>query len=304
MSERRALAIGEVIDLLLEEFPDVSISKLRFLESQGLIRPTRSSSGYRQFRAADVERIRYILRQQRDHFLPAQGDQGQAERLGARRGTHGVARPPAPCPRSTSAAPRRACRRTSWPAPPGSPSTWCSRLLEHGVLDRRRGKGGEPEFGEDDAAVARAAQRLVARGLEPRHVKSLCLASHREVDLLSPVGRAAAAAPHPGRPPAGGRSPRRLRPGGPRPAGRGGPLPPARAAGGLSCAGLAALVLTLASLNPIGAAPAAACPSPPSRPTSPRCSAPARGPSTRWTRMPSSGPPTPTRCGRPPRSPR
>ena len=70
MSERRALAIGEVIDLLQEEFPDVSISKLRFLESQGLIRPVRSPSGYRQFRAPDVERIRYILRQQRDHFLP------------------------------------------------------------------------------------------------------------------------------------------------------------------------------------------------------------------------------------------
>jgi len=70
MSERRALAIGEVIDLLQEEFPEVSISKLRFLETQGLIRPVRSSSGYRQFRAPDVERIRYILRQQRDHFLP------------------------------------------------------------------------------------------------------------------------------------------------------------------------------------------------------------------------------------------
>ena len=67
----------------------------------------------------------------------------------------------------------------------GVPLDLVHRLVEHGVLDRRPGPGGELQFGEDDAAVARAAQRLVSRGLEPRHVKSLCLASHREVDLLS-----------------------------------------------------------------------------------------------------------------------
>ena len=67
----------------------------------------------------------------------------------------------------------------------GVPLDLVQRLVEHRVLERRRGPAGEAQFGEDDAAVARAAQRLVARGLEPRHVKSLCLASHREVDLLS-----------------------------------------------------------------------------------------------------------------------
>jgi hypothetical protein len=67
----------------------------------------------------------------------------------------------------------------------GVPLELIHRLVEHGVLDRRRGAGSELTFGDDDAAVARAAQRLVARGLEARHVKSLCLASHREVDLLS-----------------------------------------------------------------------------------------------------------------------
>jgi len=64
------LPIGEVLALLQEEFPDVTISKIRFLESQGLIQPERTASGYRRFSAADIERLQWILRQQRDHFLP------------------------------------------------------------------------------------------------------------------------------------------------------------------------------------------------------------------------------------------
>ena len=62
--------IGEVLSLLQEEFPDVTISKIRFLESQGLIQPERTASGYRRFSASDVDRLEWILRQQRDHFLP------------------------------------------------------------------------------------------------------------------------------------------------------------------------------------------------------------------------------------------
>ena len=64
------LSIGEVLGLLLEEFPDVTISKIRFLESQGLIEPERTPSGYRKFYEADVELLRLILREQREHFLP------------------------------------------------------------------------------------------------------------------------------------------------------------------------------------------------------------------------------------------
>ena len=64
------LSIGEVLSLLQEEFPDVTISKIRFLESQGLIDPERTPSGYRKFYEGDVERLRWILQQQRDHFLP------------------------------------------------------------------------------------------------------------------------------------------------------------------------------------------------------------------------------------------
>lgn len=70
MTERPYLSIGEVLALLLEEFPDVTISKIRFLESQGLIDPERTASGYRKFYDGDVERLRVILREQRENFLP------------------------------------------------------------------------------------------------------------------------------------------------------------------------------------------------------------------------------------------
>jgi DNA-binding transcriptional MerR regulator len=69
-SERGYLSIGEVLLLLQDEFPDVTISKIRFLESQGLIEPERTPSGYRKFFDTDVERLRYILREQKDHYLP------------------------------------------------------------------------------------------------------------------------------------------------------------------------------------------------------------------------------------------
>src|SRR5437879_6895426 len=70
MADRAFLSIGEVLNLLKEEFPDITISKIRFLESQGLVEPERTPSGYRKFYGADVERLRFILREQRENFLP------------------------------------------------------------------------------------------------------------------------------------------------------------------------------------------------------------------------------------------
>jgi DNA-binding transcriptional MerR regulator len=69
-TDRSHLSIGEVLSLLREEFPDVTISKIRFLESQGLLDPERTPSGYRKFYEADIDRLRWILRQQREHYLP------------------------------------------------------------------------------------------------------------------------------------------------------------------------------------------------------------------------------------------
>lgn len=79
MSERPYLSIGEVLGLLLEEFPDVTISKIRFLESQGLIEPERTPSGYRKFFDDDVERLRFILREQKDNYLPLKVIKGRLD---------------------------------------------------------------------------------------------------------------------------------------------------------------------------------------------------------------------------------
>lgn len=79
MTGRSHLSIGEVLSLLQEEFPDVTISKIRFLESQGLVDPERTPSGYRKFYEPDIERLRWVLRQQRDAFLPLKVIKGRLE---------------------------------------------------------------------------------------------------------------------------------------------------------------------------------------------------------------------------------
>ena len=104
MTSRSYLSIGDVLTLLREEFPDVTISKIRFLESQGLVNPERSPSGYRKFFETDVERLRWVLRQQREHFLPlkvirdrlADGDPGEEEAAPSETATHGNGRVPEP----------------------------------------------------------------------------------------------------------------------------------------------------------------------------------------------------------------
>ena len=70
MTTKNYYSIGEVLGLLLEEFPDVTISKIRFLESQGLIEPERTPSGYRKFSQSEVDRLRFILREQKENYLP------------------------------------------------------------------------------------------------------------------------------------------------------------------------------------------------------------------------------------------
>ncbi|CAN5669850.1 MerR family transcriptional regulator [soil metagenome] len=80
--ESESLSIGEILDLLQAEFPDVTLSKIRFLESQGLLDPERTASGYRKFYPADVDRLRWILRQQRENFLPLKVIKGRLEAEG------------------------------------------------------------------------------------------------------------------------------------------------------------------------------------------------------------------------------
>ena len=183
MSDGRPLSIGEVIDLLSGEFPDVTVSKLRFLESQGLIHPERSRSGYRQFRSADVERVRYVLRQQRDHFLPLKvikskltlWERGEEPTLPPEDG------PPPQTYFATSGA-RMSADELARAA--GVSGDLVAQLVAEGIIAPHAGDEG-PEFGDDDADIARAARRLVGHGLEPRHLRSLRLAANRETDLLA-----------------------------------------------------------------------------------------------------------------------
>jgi DNA-binding transcriptional MerR regulator len=91
VSDHAYLSIGEVLQLLQDEFPDVTISKIRFLESQGLIDPERTPSGYRKFYDPDIDRLKFILREQKDSYLPLKVIKG---RLDAGEGTGPVARPP------------------------------------------------------------------------------------------------------------------------------------------------------------------------------------------------------------------
>ena len=95
MADRSHLSIGEVLSLLREEFPDVTISKIRFLESQGLVDPERTPSGYRKFYDHDVERLRWILRQQREHFLPLKVIRGRLSEQGGEAGEAGAEEPAA-----------------------------------------------------------------------------------------------------------------------------------------------------------------------------------------------------------------
>ncbi len=109
------LSIGEVLNILREEFPDVTISKIRFLESQGLIDPERTPSGYRKFYESDVSRLRWILHQQKENFLPLKVIKERLDRLGEEQPApvHSIARAK---PRARRA-PSRQARRSQDSAP-------------------------------------------------------------------------------------------------------------------------------------------------------------------------------------------
>jgi DNA-binding transcriptional MerR regulator len=94
-TDRSHLSIGEVLSLLQDEFPEVTISKIRFLESQGLLDPERTPSGYRKFYEADIDRLRWILRQQKEHFLPLKVIKDRLDEAGRVRTAPTTARPAA-----------------------------------------------------------------------------------------------------------------------------------------------------------------------------------------------------------------
>ncbi|WP_419919593.1 MerR family transcriptional regulator [Candidatus Poriferisocius sp.] len=189
----RHRTIGQVLDLLKDEFADISISKIRFLESQGLIDPERNQSGYRKFTETDINRLRWILEQQRDHFLPLKiikeriteqdfGDAGDDQESR----DNGVA------------ARNRARRRPNPLDPQGVPVSLTadelakvSRLSSSQVMELRKfglieplNDGTQAHYGAEAVNVAKVAARFLAHGVEPRHLRAYKSAAEREAGLL------------------------------------------------------------------------------------------------------------------------
>jgi DNA-binding transcriptional MerR regulator len=159
--------IGEVLAQLRPEFPDISTSKIRFLEAEGLIEPARSRSGYRRFSAADIERLRYILTMQRDSYLPlrvirerlADGAEAPGDRQAATDMT----------------------RRQLLDAAEISDAE-LTELEDYGLI-RRVGR----QYGADALAVARALAALRQYGVQARHLRAVKAAADREANLIEQV---------------------------------------------------------------------------------------------------------------------
>jgi DNA-binding transcriptional MerR regulator len=171
-----ALTIGEAINLLQEEFPEISVSKVRFLESQGLLRPTRSASGYRQYHQEDLERLRYILELQRDQYLPLKVIKAKLtmwERGEDREGPD-RRRQMADGEQPMRIGFEELARRS------GLSLDQLGQLVDHGLLDPDE----EGLVAEEAIDVAVQAERLFAQGLEARHLRSVGIGTDRAVDVL------------------------------------------------------------------------------------------------------------------------
>jgi DNA-binding transcriptional MerR regulator len=161
-ASRGSVSIGQVLDALSSEFPDVSPSKIRFLEAEGLIQPLRSSSGYRRFSVADIERLRFILTAQRDEYLPLRVIR---ERLDALDGA-GVA------------VPAVAMTRSELLAAAGAAEDLLAELEDYGLIRRAR------SYGVQALSVLRSAVKLGEHGIQPRHLRVVKAAVERESALI------------------------------------------------------------------------------------------------------------------------
>jgi DNA-binding transcriptional MerR regulator len=165
---RAYISIGEVLARLRAEFPDVSVSKIRFLESEGLIEPARAPSGYRRFAAADVERLRYILTAQRDEYLPLRVIK---ERLVPPALTGADAAGQTSEPETVS--------RHELLASAGISAEQLAELETFGLV-RRVGRA----YPRDALRVASAAAMLSKYGVEARHLRAFRAAAEREISFI------------------------------------------------------------------------------------------------------------------------
>ena len=199
MEDRAYLSIGEVLTLLKEEFPDVTISKIRFLESQGLLDPERTPSGYRKFYDNDVARLRWILRQQREHFLPLkvikgrligepESEGGGEDQAGAGGTATAMAAAVAEAEPEPLSPPRSDTSLTlqelaaSCALEPGD-----LKDLERFGLITSRTVGGTAYYDDDALAAAHVAAGFMKFGVEARHLRMYKTAAEREAGFLEQV---------------------------------------------------------------------------------------------------------------------
>jgi DNA-binding transcriptional MerR regulator len=179
---RKALTIGAVCKILSQEFEDISISKIRYLEEQKLLSPRRTRGGYRLYSQADVERLRTILRMQRDEFLPLRVIR-QELAAGVEEGTK----------RRASPGPHRRAVTVDTPSAhytaeevveqAGAPEGLLGELEEFGIVEPRR-RNGQPAYDETDLEIVRAAGELGRYGVAGRNLRLFRTSADREAALL------------------------------------------------------------------------------------------------------------------------
>jgi DNA-binding transcriptional MerR regulator len=175
---RGQFGIGEVLAQLRPEFPDISPSKIRFLEAEGLIEPERSQSGYRRFSAPDIERLRYILTVQRDSYLPLRVIK---ERL-TDGGETGSGQGPAGAQDTAAAGPPDDMTRRQLLDAAEISDAELTELEDYGLI-RRVGR----QYGQDALAVARAVAALRQYGVQARHLRAVKASADREANLVEQV---------------------------------------------------------------------------------------------------------------------
>lgn len=189
---RAYLSIGEVLAKLRGDFPDITISKIRFLESEGLIEPQRTPSGYRKFTSADLERLRYVLLAQRDQYLPLKVIKDNLDALD--RGLEPSAQPgQAPTPRLTSIDTALSpagfieqgdlkLSRDELLSNSGLREEQLVELESYGLI-QIRGR----YYDGDALTVAKVVAEIAAFGIEGRHLRAFKTAADREVGLVEQV---------------------------------------------------------------------------------------------------------------------
>jgi DNA-binding transcriptional MerR regulator len=198
-SSLTGMSIGAVLDLLRPDFPDVTISKIRFLEAEGLVTPERTASGYRRFTAYDCARLRFILTAQRDQYLPlkvikaqldAQPD-GELPRTGTAYGVprlvpvSGDVDSEAEDTAGTSGVTASQVRlsREDLLARSGVDEELLKALVKAGVI--KTGPAGF--FDEHSVVIAQCARALAEYGVEPRHLRAFRSAADRQSDLIAQI---------------------------------------------------------------------------------------------------------------------